>query len=208
MLLAALLLGAATTAQAQVSRFSIYSGFGLLPLHSTAPWGQEATDYYSSGNALYRLKTINTSVVLYTAGLSYDLPLLKLGSEEQALGISLNAALSITQASEEADGFNGQILLDFPQYVTWRYGAKATKHSQKTFGVGVGAGYRWARFFVPFNSPSAMVEGVYATPRHDWYLRLTADLRPQRFYNLYSSEGPVEVLRIREAGQLTLGRSF
>lgn len=48
---------------------------------------------------------------------------------------------------------------------------------------------------------------VYAAHDTDWFLRLTADLQPARFYHYASSQGPVEVLHTREVN-LQIGRSF
>jgi hypothetical protein len=162
---------------------------------------------YSGITPGYVLESINANLFLLNLNLGFDAPLLQMSGGEQSFGVSLNAAAGLLGTTrQDVDGFNRSVVLDFPQYVTYRYGAKASKHSKKDFGVGAGVGYRFCRFFLPFNSPSAMLEGVYAGDS-DWFLRLSADLRPTRFYNYYSSEGLVEVMRIREFN-LTLGKSF
>jgi len=207
MVLGVLLLVVGTTlhARAQVSNFSGCYGMGAVLVRSSAP---EADPSYTSGptNGTYTLKTVNSQAFHLSMGLGFDAPLLKFGPE-YSVGVSLNANAGILGAPEEIDGFNAKFLLDFPEYITWRYGAKATKKSKKSFGVGAGIGYRASYFFLPFRSPSAMLEGVYSSSKADWFLRLTSDLRPMRFYNIYSSEGPVEVLSLREV-HLVMGRSF
>lgn len=194
-------------AQAQVSKFHGDLGVGLLPLHSTAP--DQANPYnYSGITPGYVLKSLDANLILINGNIGFDQPLFKFGGNDQSLGVALNVGGGIVATSrEDLDGFNKQLLLDLPEYVTYRYGAKANKHSQKDFGVGVGLGYRFSKFFLPFSAPSAMLEGVYATSDADWFIRLTADLRPMRFYDDYSSEGLVEVLRIREFN-VTVGKSF
>ncbi|GGF22041.1 hypothetical protein [Hymenobacter cavernae] len=159
-----------------------------------------------SVNETYRLKTVNAKAIHLALSLGFDTPILKF-SPEHSVGISLNASAGILGAPEKIDGFNTRLLLDFPEYVTWRYGAKATKKSKKSFGVGAGLGYRASYFFIPFRSPSAMLEGVYSSDKADWFLRLSGDLRPTRFYNVYSSEGSVEVLSLQEL-HVTMGKTF
>lgn len=194
-------------AQAQVSRFHGDLGGGLVPLRSTAP-GQANPNNSSNIPSGYVLQTVNVNLLSLHGNLGFDAPLYPFGGNEQSLGVALNAGAGLLATSrEEAAGFNTRLVLDFPEYVTYRYGAKASKHSKKDFGVGVGLGYRFCRFFLPFNAPSAMLEGVYAATDADWFLRLSADLRPTRFYNDYSSEGLVEALRIR-AFTATIGKSF
>lgn len=200
-----LVAGPVASARAQVSKLSGCYGMGAVLVRSSAP---EADPSYTSGptNATYSLKTVNSQAIHLSASLSFDAPLLKFGPE-QSIGVSLNASAGLLGAPEEIDGFNTRLLLDFPAYVTWRYGGKATKKSKKTFGVGAGVGYRISRFFIPFRAPNAMLEGVYSSSSADWFVRLTGDLRPMRFYNFYSSEGPVEVLSLREV-HVVIGRSF
>jgi hypothetical protein len=207
--LSTLLLLAATglSARAQVSKFSSCFGGGIVQVRSTAP-EVDFTGIVSSGlqNETYSLKTLNSRAIHLSASLGFDTPLYKF-SPDQALGLSLNASAGMLGAPDEIYGFNQQILLDFPEYLTWRYGAKATKKAKKSFGVGVGVGYRLSYFFLPFRSPSVMFEGAYSGNRADWFLRLSADARATRFYNMYSSEGPVEALSLREL-HVVIGRSF
>ncbi|TGE28305.1 hypothetical protein [Hymenobacter metallicola] len=199
--------GVLPSAHAQVSKFSGYYGTGVVLVRSTGPEVAE-TYVVTSGaqNETYDLKTVNSTALHISGGISFDTPLYKF-SPDQSVGISLNASAGILGAPEDIDGFNTRLLLDFPEYLTWRYGAKASRKTKKTFGIGAGLGYRFSYFFVPFHSPSAMLEGVYAGTRADWFLRLSGDLRPTRFYNMYSSEGPVEVLSLREL-HVVVGRSF
>lgn len=194
-------------AQAQVSKFHGDLGVGLLPLRSTGPVQANPSGYQGTP-ASYVLETVNADLFLLNGNLGFDAPLYQLKGGEQSLGVSLNAGAGLLGTTrQDVDGFNAQFVLDFPEYVTYRYGAKSSKHSKKDFGVGVGLGYRFCKFFLPFNAPSAMLEGVYSTSDHDWFLRLSADLRPRRFYNDYSSQGLVEVIRIREFNA-TIGKSF
>ena len=209
--LLALALGAgcalARPAGAQVSKVTYAAGVGLMPVRGTAP--DQANPYnYAGTTPGYVLKTVDADLLLLNVGLGFDAPLYQMSGGEQSLGVSLNVVGGLLYtAREDLDGFNGQTVLDFPEYVTYRYGAKASKHSKKDFGLGVGLGYRFSRFFLPFNAPSAMLEGVYASADHDYFLRLSADLRPRRFYSDFSSEGLVEVLRLR-AFNVQVGRSF
>ncbi len=203
---AALVAGGCLGVRAQVSKFHYSAGVGVVALRSTGPTLVESIGSTTYGT--YELATTDTNILVTSANAGFDAPLLPFCKGEQALGVSLNASFGLlATAFQEAEGFNSRYLLDFPQYLTYRYGAKATKHAQHSFGMGVGAGYRFSKFFLPFNAPSAMVEGVYSGKRTDYFLRLTADLRPTRFYNYYSSEGPTEVLRIRELG-VQFGLSF
>jgi hypothetical protein len=197
----------ARPAQAQVSKFSGALGVGLVPVRATGPV-QTNPNNYSNLPVGYGLKTIAASVFLLNGSLGFDAPLYQLSGGEQSFGVSLNAQAGILgTTNEDVDGFNKQVVLDFPEYVTYRYGAKASKHSQKDFGLGVGVGYRFSKFFLPFNAPSAMLEGVYSNADNDWFIRFSTDLRARHFYNDYSSEGLVEVLSIREFNVL-IGRSF
>lgn len=194
-------------AQAQVSKFHGDLGVGLVPLRATGPV-QANPDGYSGIPNGYVLQTVNANLFLLNGNIGFDAPLLQLPGGEQALGVSLNVGGGLLGTTrQDVDGFNTQLILDLPEYVTYRYGAKSSKHSKKDFGVGVGVGYRFCKFFLPFNSPSAMLEGVYSSTDTDWFLRLSADLRPMRFYNDYSSEGLVEAIRIREFN-VTVGKSF
>lgn len=202
-----LLAGATLSTQAQVSKFSGCYGTGVVLVKGSAPEVEEPT-FISSGpmNELYVLKKVNSAAIHLSVSLGFDAPLYKF-NPEHSVGVSLNASAGILGAPEQIDGFNKSLLLDFPEYLTWRYGAKATKKSQKSFGVGAGIGYRASYFFLPFHSPNAMLEGVYSSSKADWFLRLTGDLQPTRFYNLYSSEGPVEVLSLQEL-HVVAGCSF
>lgn len=207
--LALALLAAGGTARAQVSKFSLGLSLGRVPLRATAP-EHAAQAVYGTGQypAGYVLKSYASSYWLPGFNLGFDAPLWQFAGGEQALGLSLNAGLSGFKATDSAvEGFDGGLLGDFPEYVTYRYGAKASKHAKHDFGLGVGLGYRYGYFAVPFHAPSAMLEGVLSGSRSDWFLRLSADLRPTRYYDYYSSEGLVEVLRIQEFN-LLLGYSF
>lgn len=208
LLLLALLAGA-QAGRAQVSKFNIGLGAGLVPLRSTGPDQARPDQYtYTGHESGYILKTVDADFLLISANLGFDAPLWQFKDGEQALGVSLNAALAgLKSGRDDVDGLNGSVFGDFPEYVTYRYGAKASKHAKSTFGVGVGAGYRFCWFALPFSAPSAMLEGVYSSSTQDWFLRLSADLRARRFYDYYSSEGYVEVLRLQEF-QLLLGYSF
>lgn len=195
--------------RAQVSRAHFSGGFGALLLRSTAVEAGYPDPNSIPGNdvtAVYRLRTVDANLLLAQAGGGLEVVALKF-SPDQALGLSLNARFGLVGAPEDAAGFNAKPLLDFPQYLTWRYGARATRKSQKTLGVAVGAGYRWARFFLPFNSPSVMLEGVYANKHYDWFLRLSADTRKMQFYNEYSSEGLVAVMSLQQVS-IAVGHSF
>lgn len=197
----------ARPAQAQVSKFHGDLGVGLVPLRARGPVQANPVGYQGTPQG-YVLETVDADFFLLNGNLGFDLPVYQLPGGEQSLGVSLNAGVGLLGTTrQDVDGFNKQVILDFPEYVTYRYGAKSGKHSQKDFGVGVGLGYRFCKFFLPFNAPSAMLEGVYSTSDTDWFLRLSADLRPMRFYNDYSSEGLVEAIRIREFN-VTVGKSF
>lgn len=193
--------------QAQVSRFHGDFGLGVIPLRALGP-DQANPNNYAGIAPGYVLKSTEANLLLFNLGLGFDAPLYQLPGGEQSLGVSLNVVGGLVGTTrQDVDGFSPTLLLDFPEYVTYRYGAKSGKHSKKDFGLGLGLGYRYGRYFLPFSSPSAMLEGVYATASTDWFIRLSADLRPMRFYNLYSSEGLVEVLRIRELN-VQVGRHF
>ncbi|HEX8326588.1 MAG TPA: hypothetical protein VF629_03525 [Hymenobacter sp.] len=205
----ALVAGAALArpVQAQVSKFNGALGVGLVPLRATGPAQANPDGYYGTPNG-YVLETTNANLFLLNGSLGFDAPLYQMSAGEQSFGVSLNAHAGLLGTTrQDVDGFNRSLILDFPEYITYRYGAKASKHSKKDFGLGVGLGYRFCRFFLPFNSPSAMLEGVYSTSDTDWFIRLSADLKPMRFYNYYSSAGLVEAIRIREFN-LTVGKSF
>ena len=207
MLLTLALLAGAGAAQAQVSKFGFAMGVGLVPMRSTIV-EQADPNSYSGVQPGYVLNTHDANLLLLNLNLSFDAPLWQFAGGSQSLGVSLNAGAGLLATTrQDVDGFNQQPVLDFPEYVTYRYGAKASKHAKQSFGVGVGAGYRFCRFFLPFNSPSVMLEGVWSTSDSDWYLRLSSDLRARRFYTYYSSEGPVESLRIQEFNVL-IGKSF
>ena len=201
------LAGGVQPARAQVSKFNLAFGLGVVPMRATAPV-QANPNGYAGTPAGYVLQTSDTDFLLVSASAGFDAPLWQFRGGEQALGVSLNAAVSVLKSGRtDVDGLNNTALGDFPQYLTYRIGAKASKHSKKDFGMGVGLGYRFCKYSLPFSAPSAMLEGVYSTTSTDWFIRLSADLRPTRFYNDYSSEGLVEVLRIREI-QLQIGKSF
>jgi hypothetical protein len=205
----ALVAGAALArpAQAQVSKFSGALGVGLVPLRATGPAQANPDGYYGTPSG-YVLETTTANLFLLNGSLGFDAPLYQMSGGEQSFGVSLNAQAGLLGTTrQDVDGFNRQVVLDFPEYLTYRFGAKASKHSQKDFGVGVGMGYRFSRFFLPFNAPSAMLEGVYSTSDTDWFIRLSADLRARRFYTEYSSEGLVEAIRLREFNVL-IGKSF
>ena len=207
LLLALALLASVGAAQAQVSKFGFAMGVGLVPMRSTIA-EQANPNGYSGIQPGYVLNTYDANLLLLNLNLSFDAPLWQFAGGSQSLGVSLNAGAGLLATTrQDVDGFNQQPVIDLPEYVTYRYGAKASKHAKQTFGVGVGAGYRFSRFFLPFNSPSVMLEGVWSTSDSDWYLRLSGDLRARRFYTYYSSEGPVESLRIQEFNVL-IGKSF
>ncbi|GAA4365548.1 hypothetical protein GCM10023185_35880 [Hymenobacter saemangeumensis] len=193
--------------QAQVSKFHGDLGVGLVPLRATGPVQGNPNGYSGLENG-YVLETVSGNFFLLNGNLGFDTALYRLGETEQALGVSLNAGAGLLGTTrQDMDGLNKSFILDFPEYVTYRYGAKAVKKAKKDYGFGVGLGYRFCKFVLPFNAPSAMVEGVYATADADWFIRFSADLRPMRFYNQYSSEGLVEVLSIRQFNCL-IGKSF
>lgn len=206
LLLLAAGLGLAGTARAQTSNFSMYLGAGTVPVRASyAELLEQPTATQARGE--YALTTVRSRAVLATLGLAYDAPLWKI-SADQAVGLSLNVAGGMLGAPQEIYGFNGSAVLDFQEYVTWRYGCKATRESDRAWGVGVGAGYRYALYSLPFRSPSVLLEGARTFGRSNLYLRLTADLLPSRLYADYSSEGPVEALSIRQQLTAVMGLSF
>ena len=205
----ALVAGAALArpAAAHISKFHGDVGFGAVPLYAVGPVNNNPYGFSNLANG-YVLKTYDATVALLNVSLGFDAPLYQMSGGEQSLGVALNVMGGLLGTTNpDVQGFNKQLILDFPEYVTYRYGARASKHSQKDFGVGVGLGYRFSRFFLPFSAPSAMLEVACATKDKDYFLRFSGDLRPARFYNDYSSEGLVETLRIRELN-LQLGYCF
>lgn len=202
------LLVSAGAAQAQLlSKFSLALGLGAIPMHAKGPV-QANPNGYAGIEVGYVQQEVSSTFLLPGFNVGFDTPLWQFAKGEQALGVSLNAGMSAFMSNRgDVDGLNGALLLDFPEYLTYRYGARASKHAKHNLGLGVGLGYRYGRFAIPFRSPSAMLEGVYATARTDWFLRLSADLQPTRYYNYYSSEGLVETLRIQELN-LQLGYCF
>lgn len=201
------LLASAPAAQAQVSKFSFLLGCGAVPLHARGPV-QTNPNGYAGLEVGYAVQDTGVLYLLPGFNLGFDAPLWQFAGGEQSLGVSLNAGLALFATTrQDADGLNGARLIDFPEYLTYRYGARASKHAKHDVGFGLGLGYRYGYFALPFRSPSALLEGVFSTAHHDLLLRLSADLQPTRFYNYYSSEGLVEVLRIRELN-LQLGYAF
>ena len=193
------LLSWGSPARAQLSKFHGGLGAGVVQLHAVT----QSTTPNNTG-----LVTTDANLALVSLNLGFDAPLYQFGDGEQSLGISLNVAGGLMGTTRtDVDGLNAQFIVDLPQYATYRYGAKATKNSQKDFGLGLGLGYRFCQFILPFNSPSAMLEGVYATTRTDYFLRFSADLRPTTFYSPDPGGGPTEEIRIREF-QVLLGYSF
>ncbi|UOQ52058.1 hypothetical protein [Hymenobacter cellulosivorans] len=196
----------ASAAQAQVSHFSMNFGVGTLPVKAHyVELLEQPTATQDRGE--YVLKDVRARALLVSLGFAFDAPIWKI-SEDQALGLSLNINGGLIGAPQDIEGFNKSALLDFPEYVTWRYGCKATRDSDKSWGIGLGAGYRYARYAVPFSSPSVMVEGVHTYGKSDIYLRLSSDLVPSRLYSDYSSEGLVESLSIQQQLHVILGMSF
>ncbi|MBC6698570.1 hypothetical protein [Hymenobacter sp. BT190] len=199
-------LGAVGAACAQTSNFSMYVGAGTVPVRASyVELLEQPTATQARGE--YALTTVRSRAVLASLGLAFDAPLWKI-SADQAVGLSLNVAGGLLGAPREIYGFNGSALLDFPEYVTWRYGCKATHESDSAWGVGVGAGYRYALYSLPFRSPSLMLEGAHTFGRSNMYLRLSADVLPSRLYADYSSEGPVEAIAIRQQLTAVMGLSF
>lgn len=185
LLLTALLAAAAPlAARAQVSKISYTLGFGQQRFRSTAPEGQ--------------FSTRSANIPHYVLGISYDQPVWGF-AREQALGLVVAAQAGIFVIDQDNSPESG-FTLDMPVYATYRYGAKSTKKSDKSFGVGLGGGARpgymfWGMADAPITRayavPSAMLEGVYSATRADFYLRLTYDLGQVKYYNYYTSEGRV-----------------
>ncbi|PJJ60757.1 hypothetical protein [Hymenobacter chitinivorans] len=195
-----------SVAHAQVSHFSMNFGLGTLPVKAHyVELLEQPTVTQDQGE--YVLRDVRARALLISLGLAFDAPLWKI-SEDQSLGLSLNISGGLVGAPQEIEGFNRSTMLDFPEYATWRYGCKATRDSDKSWGIGLGAGYRYARYAIPFSSPSVMVEGVHSYGKSDIYLRLSSDLVPNRLYSDYSSEGLVESLSIQQQLHVILGMSF
>lgn len=187
------------SARAQLSKFHGALGVGVVQLHALTT---------SANPGRTGMDTTDANLALLSLNLGFDAPLYQFGGGEQSLGVSLNVAGGLMGTTRsDVNGLNAQFIVDLPQYATYRYGAKASKDSQKDFGLGVGLGYRFCKFILPFNSPSAMLEGVYATSRTDYFLRFSADLRSTNFYSPDPSGGPTEEISIREFNVL-LGYSF
>ena len=165
--------GLAAPAQAQVSRFTGSLVYALVPISSSVLVPANGP----GGSGPLERQTRDDRSFLYTASLGYDAPLVALGAE-QSLGVSLNAGLGLlVPPAALTEVLANPLVLDLPQYAVYRYGAKSGKHSQKDFGLGLGLGYRFCRYTVPFSAPSALLEGVFSTARTDWFVRLSADLR-------------------------------
>ena len=125
---------------------------------------------------------------MYGASVGTDVKLVSLNAE-QSIGLSLNAALSVSNRDYSGIGFEIPLLVWLPEYVTWRWGARSSRKSQQDFGVGIGAGYRFGFVLQQgFHAPCAMVEGIYVLGNHDVLLRLSTDLGARRFDRPYGNE--------------------
>ncbi|GAB2940466.1 hypothetical protein GCM10027048_01000 [Hymenobacter coalescens] len=200
---AALLAVGPLAAHAQVSKFSYTFGVGAK-LFRAAP--SLSTTQPSPGRQ---------NIPLFSLGLSFDAPLRSFGPE-RALGLVVNPQGGIFTDQSVQNGQEG-FTADVPLYLTWRYGAKATKKSAKTCGVGLGGGLRsgfvfWGAADHPmqqfYASPSLMLEGVYSTARRDYYLRLSGDVVKHRFSDFRYVDSDVAQPASLQTVQLQAGLSL
>ena len=128
-------------------------------------------------------------------GVSLELPLVNL-SQHSSLGITLEATGGFL-VSSGLDGVNLALVYDIPGYITFRYGAKANRKTDKTRGVGFGVGYHVSRGALPYEAPSVMFQVNFAS---GFLVRISYDVLPYKYYDHYSSQGLVPSLKIRRLG--------
>ena len=107
------------------------------------------------------------------------------------------------QGSQKLLGINGALIIDFPEYLTFRYGLRATKDSREDVGYVLGLGYNYAFTALPYQSP-AFMGGIEVGKIS---LRLSCNLLKYTYYYYYTSEGDKPAATIRAFG-LELGYSF
>jgi hypothetical protein len=118
---------------------------------------------------------------------------LHFGQGEHALVVSLNAQFGLV-ASQAAEGFNSCPIFDLPEYFTYRYGARATKHAKHPLGVGMGGAIGSASFPCCFERPWPCSKAGTRpmTPTDFCASRLTCSPRPSTTMPLSRANGSAE----------------
>lgn len=105
-------------------------------------------------------------------------------NDNMSLGGSFNIGVGYFFAPK-LEGLDGTYIIDFPEYITFRYGKNATDDSDKKIGFAVGIGYDYTLNRIPYRGVSAMAEICL----NKISFRINSNLKKFTYYSYYTSEG-------------------
>ena len=113
-----------------------------------------------------------------------------------SIGLNLNAAAGYL-INPNFEGINGALTIDSRNYLTFRYGQRATSDNVQDVGFGFGIGYNYQLLPFPLGAPNIYIDFTFGYGK---IIKISYDLSKKYMYNYYSSEGLVPVFEFREIG--------
>ena len=133
-------------------------------------------------------------------------------SDHQALGVSVSAGIDVAASFRfDEKSLPSRLLFSVPGFVTWRYGAGATRQASQRHGVGAGIGYRFGYVLMPrYYCPVAMLEYDYDQIDSQFFLRFITDLRSVTYQppTTGTATGTATGYTQVQTWQLTVGHSL
>ncbi len=145
--------------------------------------GTQNTDNGAGYTPNFEKANANTSGVNLNGVFGYHPSIYKF-NDDLSLGVSLNIGIGYLFAPK-LEGLNGSLIIDFPEYVTFRYGKHASKDSDKKIGLAIGVGYDYTQTRLPYQGVSMMGEVSFEKIS----VRLNSNLQKYTYYSYFTSEG-------------------
>ena len=141
------------------------------------------TDHGSGYQPNYEKTELKTGGINLNATFGYNPKFYKFNNNA-SLGASANIGIGYFFAPK-LEGLNGTYILDFPEYVTFRYGRNATDDADKKVGFAIGAGYNYTLNRIPYRGIGVMAEISFRGVA----FRFNSNITKFTYYSYYTSEG-------------------
>ncbi len=94
------------------------------------------------------------------------------------------------------EGLDGSFIIDFPEYITIRYGKNASDDASKKIGFAYGVGYDYTFNRLPYRGISMMAEICF----NKLSIRLNSNIMKYTYYSYFTSEGAQPVISVLPSG--------
>ncbi len=141
-------------------------------------------DVTNSGyQPVYEKTDLKTGGINLNGTFGYN-PMFYKFNDDLSFGASANIGIGYFFAPK-LEGLDKTYILDFPEYVTIRYGQHASKNTKKKVGFAFGAGYDYTLNRMPYRGVSLMAEICFKR----FAIRFNSNITKFTYYAYYTSEG-------------------